>query len=223
MKKEWCIPTLSPEFVYRMEDVLDLYAEPFDPCRPWVCFDERPCQLVGDVLEPLPTKPGKPKRIDHEYERKGTCNLFMLVQPQVGWRHAEVTERRTAIDFAHQMKALVDEHFPEAEVVRVVLDNLNTHGGGSLYEAFPPEEARRIVRRLEFHYTPKHGSWLNMAEIELSVLGRQCLDRRIPDTATLKQEVAAWEAERNARRATITWRFTTTDARTKLSKLYNLS
>lgn len=206
-----------------MEDVLDLYAEPFDPTKPWVCFDERPCQLVDDVLEPLPTKPGKPKRIDHEYERKGKCNLFMLVQPQVGWRHADVTERRTATDFAHQMKALVDEHFPEAEVIRVVLDNLNTHGGGSLYEAFPPDEARRIVRKLEFHYTPKHGSWLNMAEIELSVLGRQCLDRRIPDIDTLTSEVAAWEAERNARAATITWQFNTTDARTKLSKLYNLS
>jgi transposase len=223
LKKEWCIPTVSPEFVYRMEDVLDLYAEPFDPKRPWVCFDERPCQLVDDVLEPLPMKPGKAQRIDHEYERKGSCNLFVLVQPQVGERHVEVTERRTARDFAYQMKALVDEHYPEAEVIRVVLDNLNIHGGGALYETFPAEEARRIVRKLEFHYTPKHGSWLNMAEIELSVLGRQCLGRRIPDTGTLKREVAAWEAERNAQRATITWRFTTTEARTKLSHLYNMS
>ena len=203
-----------------MEDVLDLYAEPFDPKRPWVCFDEKPCQLVGEAREPIPMEPGRPERIDYEYKRKGNANLFLLLQPQVGWRHLEVTGQRTAKDFAHQMRALVDEHFPEAELIRVVLDNLNIHGGGALYETFPPEEARRIVRKLEFHYTPKHGSWLNMAEIELSVLSRQCLDRRIPDNTTLRTEVSEWETERNEHRATINWRFTTKDARTKLSKLY---
>lgn len=220
MKKEWCIPTVSPEFLWRMEDVLDLYAEPFDPARPWVCFDERPCQLLDDVREPIPMRPGRAKRTDYEYKRKGSSNLFVLLQPQKGWRHLEATGQRRAKDFAHQMKALVDEHFPDAEVIRVVLDNLNIHGGGALYETFPPEEARRIVRRLEFHYTPKHGSWLNMAEIELSVLSRQCLDRRIPDIDTLRREVAEWEAERNRQRVTINWRFTTTDARTRLSRLY---
>lgn len=220
MKKEWCIPKVSPEFLWRMEDVLDLYAEPFDPSRPWVCFDERPCQLVGEVREPIPMGPGRPKRIDHEYKREGTCNLFALLQPREGWRHLTVTGQRKAVDFAHQMKALVDDHFPEAEVVRVVLDNLNIHGGGALYEAFPPEEARRIVRKLEFHYTPKHGSWLNMAEIELSVLSRQCLDRRIPDIDSLRREVRAWQADRNQQRATINWRFTSSDARTKLPRLY---
>lgn len=220
MKKEWCIPKVSPDFLFRMEDVLDLYAEPFDPKRPWVCFDEKPYQLVGDTREPIPIEPGRPERIDYEYKRKGNSNLFLLLQPQVGWRHLEVTGQRKAKDFAHQMKALVDQHFPEAELIRVVLDNLNIHGGGALYETFPPEEARRIVRKLEFHYTPKHGSWLNMAEIELSVLSRQCLDRRIPDEPTLRTEVAEWEAERNEHRATINWRFTTKDARTKLSRLY---
>jgi len=220
LKKQWCIPKVGPDFLWRMEDVLDLYAEPFDPRRPWVCFDEKPYQLVGDKREPIPVEPGRPQRIDYEYNRNGSCNLFLLLQPQEGWRHLEVTGQRRAKDFAHQMKALVDEHFPEAEVVRVVLDNLNIHGGGALYETFPPEEARRIVRKLEFHYTPKHGSWLNMAEIELSVLSRQCLDRRISDMPTLRTEVAEWETERNEHRATINWRFTTKDARTKLSRLY---
>lgn len=203
-----------------MEDVLELYAAPWDPARPWVCFDERPCQLVDDVLQPLPCQPGKGRRNDYEYERRGNCNLFVVVQPQEGWRHLEVTERRTSQDFAHQMRILVDEHFPKAEVVRVVLDNLNTHSPSALYQTFTPEEARRITRRLEFHYTPKHGSWLNMAEIELSVLGRQCLRRRIGDTQTLQREVAAWEAQRNVERATIKWRFTTADARVKLHHLY---
>ncbi len=206
-----------------MEDVLDLYAEPHDPQRPWVCFDECPYQMVGDVLEPMETRPGRPKRVDYEYERKGICNLFVLVQPQEGWRHVEVTQRRTAVDFAHQMKALVDERLPEAEVIRVVTDNLNTHTPASLYQAFPAEEARRIARKLEFHYTPKHGSWLNMAEIEISVISRQCLHRRIPDMDTLRREIAAWQAERNEQRATITWRFTTADARTKLDRLYKIS
>jgi DDE superfamily endonuclease len=206
-----------------MEDVLDLYAEPYDPRRPWVCFDETPYQMVGDVLEPMEVQPGRPKRVDYEYEREGSCNLFVTVQPQEGWRDVVVTERRTAVDFAHRMKALVDELLPEAEVIRVVTDNLNTHTPASLYQAFPAEEARRIARKLEFHYTPKHGSWLNMAEIEIAVLARQCLKRRIPNRNILRQEVAAWQVERNEQRATINWRFTTTDARTKLERLYRIS
>ena len=203
-----------------MEDVLDLYAEPYDPTRPWVCFDERPCQLVDDVLQPLPAESGRPRREDYEYARQGHCNLFVLAQPQTGWRHLDVTDRRTSQDFAQQMQTLVDKQFPDAEVIRVVLDNLNTHSPAALYQTFTPEEARRLTRKLEFHYTPKHGSWLNMAEIELSVLGRQCLRRRIGDRDTLRREVTAWEAQRNTERATIRWRFTTTDARVKLHRLY---
>ncbi len=203
-----------------MEDVLDLYAEPPDPKRPRVCFDEVPSQLVGETRAPLPAAPGQPARYDYEYQRNGTANLFVAVQPEAGWRHVDVTDRRTKPDFAHQMRALVDEHFPDADVVRIVLDNLNTHTPAALYETFPPEEARRIVSKLEFHYTPTHGSWLNMAEIENGVLSRQCLERRLPDAATLRHEVAAWQARRNAARATIDWRFTTPDARTKLARLY---
>ncbi len=203
-----------------MEDVLDLYAEPPDPKRPRVCFDEVPYQLVGETRAPLPAAPGQPARYDYEYQRNGTANLFVAVQPEAGWRHVDVTDRRTKPDFAHQMRALVDEHFPDADVVRIVLDNLNTHTPAALYETFPPEEARRIVSKLEFHYTPTHGSWLNMAEIENGVLSRQCLERRLPDAATLRHEVAAWQARRNAARATIDWRFTTPDARTKLARLY---
>ena len=203
-----------------MEDVLDLYAEPPDPKRPRVCFDEVPYQLVGETRAPLPAAPGQPARYDYEYQRNGTANLFVAVQPEAGWRHVDVTDRRTKPDFAHQMRALVDEHFPDADVVRIVLDNLNTHTPAALYETFPPEEARRIVSKLEFHYTPTHGSWLNMAEIENGVLSRQCLERRLPDAATLRHEVAAWQARRNAARATIAWRFTTPDARTKLARLY---
>jgi len=203
-----------------MEEVLDLYAEPPDPKRPRVCFDEVPSQLVGETRAPLPAAPGQPARYDYEYQRNGTANLFVAVQPEAGWRHVDVTDRRTKPDFAHQMRALVDEHFPDADVVRIVLDNLNTHTPAALYETFPPEEARRIVSKLEFHYTPTHGSWLNMAEIENGVLSRQCLERRLPDAATLRHEVAAWQARRNAARATIDWRFTTPDARTKLARLY---
>lgn len=203
-----------------MEDVLDLYAEPYDPQRPVVCFDECPYQLVGDVRAPLPVAPGQPRRYDHEYKREGTCNLFVTVQPQAAWRHIEVTKRRTRLDFAHQMKALVDERFPEAGVIRVVLDNLNTHTPASLYAAFPPAEARRLTGKLEFHYTPVHGSWLNMAEIELSVLSRQCLNRRLPDEGCVSQECARWEAQRNLECIGITWRFTTQNARAKLERLY---
>ncbi len=203
-----------------MEDVLDLYAEPFDPARPQVCFDECPYQLVGDVRQSVPMEPGQPERVDYEYERKGTCNLFMLIQPLAGWRQVDMTDRRTKKDFAHQMKALVDDHFPDAAVIRVVLDNLNTHTPGALYDAFPADEARRIARKLEFRPTPKHGSWLNMAEIELAVLMRQCLDRRIGDAATVREEITAWEAKRNADRTMIHWQFTTPDARVKLKRLY---
>lgn len=204
-----------------MEDVLDLYAEPLDPLRPVVCFDEVPYQLVGETRVPIPAGPGRSRRIDYEYRRCGTANLFLLVQPLAGWRHVAVTERRTNRDFAGQMQALVDVHFPEAERIRVVLDNLSSHSGGALYEAFDPAEARRLLRKLEFHYTPKHGSWLNMAEIEISVLGRQCLDRRIDSRERLRAEIAAWESVRNAQRATITWRFTLNDARAKLERLYS--
>lgn len=174
-----------------MEDVLDLYAEPYDPQRPRVCLDERPCQLVGEVVEPLPVAPGLPKRIDSEYERKGACFLFLTFQPERGWRQVEVSERRTSRDFALWLKRLVNEQFPEAEVIRVVLDNLNTHTPAALYQTFEPEEARRLTRKLEFHYTPKHGSWLNMAEIEFSALVRQCLNRRMADMQRLQREVSA--------------------------------
>jgi hypothetical protein len=203
-----------------MEDLLDLYAEDFDPLRPVVCFDELPYQLVAETCLPLPLRPGKPLRYDYEYRRNGTCNLFMFFQPLVGWRHVEVTERRTKRDFAYQMKDLVDIHFPQAEVIRVVLDNLNTHSPAALYEVFEPQEARRIVRKLAFHYTPKHGSWLNMAEIEISVLERQCLDRRLAEVPTVRSEVLSWETLRNDQHATVDWRFTTTKARSKMQYLY---
>jgi len=203
-----------------MEDLLDLYAEEFDPLRPVVCFDELPYQLVAETCLPLPLQPGKPLRYDYEYRRNGTCNLFMFFQPLASWRHVEVTEQRTKRDFAYRMKDLVDVHFPEAEVIRVVLDNLNTHSPAALYEVFEPQEARRIVRKLEFHYTPKHGSWLNMAEIEISVLERQCLDRRLAEVPIVRSEVAAWETLRNNQHATVDWRFTTTKARSKLEFLY---
>jgi hypothetical protein len=211
--------------VWRLEDVLDLYAEPPDPKRPRVCFDERPYQLVGETRAPLPPAPGQPVRYDYEYERKGTANLFVAFSPdgpdgQGGWRHVSVTERRTKRDFAHEMKALVDEYFPDADVLRLVTDNLNTHTPGALYATFSPEEARRIATKLEVHCTPKHGSWLNMAELEISALSRQCLDQRLESIPRLTHEVAAWEAPRNAARATSHWRFTCADARTKLSRLY---
>lgn len=203
-----------------MEDVLDLYAQPYDVKRPTVCFDETNKQLIKATRTPLPGQVGQVARYDYEYERNGTANLFMTVEPLAGQRFVEVTEQRTKIDFAHQMKNLVDAHYPQAEVIRVVLDNLNTHTPAALYEAFEAKEARRLVEKLEFHYTPKHGSWLNMAEIELAVLDKQCLDRRLPDPPTLRREVAAWQAARNQQRATIHWCFDVTKARTKLKKLY---
>jgi hypothetical protein len=203
-----------------MEDVLDLYTEPYDPKRPKVNFDETSKQLIRETRAPLPAAPGRPARYDYEYERNGTRNLFMLVEPQAGWRHITATERRTMQDFAYQMQWLVDEGYPEATLIRVVMDNLNTHKPASLYETFAPAEARRLLKKLKFHYTPKHGSWLNMAEIELSILSRQCLDRRIPDDATLRREITTYEDTRNAAKAAITWRFTTMDAREKLHRLY---
>ena len=203
-----------------MEDVLDLYAEPYDRVRPVVVFDETSKQLVAETRSPIRPKPGRRERFDYEYQRNGTRNLFMLCEPLAGWRHVAVTERRTMVDFAHQMRWLVDEAYPEAEKIRVVLDNLNTHRPASLYQAFQPAEARRVLKRLEFHYTPKHGSWLNMAEIEFSVFSKQCLDRRIADEETLKREIAALEAQRNQSQATIDWRFSTGDARIELQHLY---
>jgi hypothetical protein len=203
-----------------MEDVVELYAEPYDACRPKVNFDEKSVQLIAETRTALPAQPGQPTRIDYEYQRTGTAHLFVLCEPQAGWRHLVVTERRTKQDVAHQMKWLVDERYPTAEVIRVVLDQLNTHKPASLYDTFPPDEARRIRKKLEFHYTPKHGSWLNMAEIELSVVQRQCLDRRLPDVATLTQELQVYEHCRNMQRATIDWHFTTQEARRKLHRLY---
>ncbi len=206
-----------------MEDVLDLYAEPYDERRPQVCFDESPVQLVGEVRTPLPTRPGQPACYDYEYRRAGTANLFLFVQPLRGWRQVNITARRTASDFAYQMQELVDVHFSQAEVIRLVVDNLNTHTPAALYETFAPAEARRLTRKLEFHYTPKHGSWLNMAECEFAALTKQCLARRVPDVPTLRQEVAAWQTRRNRAKTQINWRFATADARMKLQRLYPLS
>lgn len=203
-----------------MEDLLELYAEPYDAHYPVVCFDESPYQLVSEARQPLPPVPGQPARYDYEYRREGTCNLFMFFQPRAGWRHVEVTERRTAQDFAHCMKAMVDAYFPQAELISVVLDNLNTHTPAALYATFPPAEARRLVRKLEFRYTPKHASWLNMAELEFAVVDGQCLDRRLSTLALVRREVAAWEAARNAAKATVQWQFTVAKARKKLRHLY---
>ena len=211
---------MSAEFVAHMEDVLDLYAEPYDPQRPVVCFDETSTQLLAETRAPMPPRPGRPQRQDYEYRREGTRNLFLACEPLAGWRQVAVTQRRTMQDFAHQMRWLVDEAYPEVPVVRVVLDNLNTHRTASLYETFPAVEARRIAKRLEFHHTPKHGSWLNMAEIEFSVLSRSCLRQRIPDQETLGREVQALVRERNAAQSIINWRFNTQNARTKLHRLY---
>ena len=203
-----------------MEDVLELYQEPYDAAYPVVCFDESPYQLVSEVRKPIPAQSGQPARIDYEYKREGTCNLFLLFEAHRGWRHGDVTLQRTALDFAQQMRELVDLHYPKATVITVVLDNLNTHTPAALYEAFPPAEARRILYRLEFRYTPKHGSWLNMAECELAVLNKQCLDRRIPTATALQREITTWQADRNRRKAKINWTFATTDARRKLQRLY---
>lgn len=211
---------MSPAFVAAMEDVLDLYAERYDPRRPVVGFDERPLQLLADTRPPVPPAPGRVRHVDYEYRRNGTANVFMTVEPLAGWRHVQVTERRTTLDFAEQMRWLVDEVYPQAKVIRVVLDNLNTHTPASLYAAFSPREARRLARKLEFHHTPKHGSWLNVAESELAVLATQCLNRRLGTIERTCSEVAAWEKQRNIEQVTITWLFTTADARKKLSHAY---
>lgn len=213
-------PQANAAFVCAMEDVLEVYTRPYDPRRPQVCLDETSKQLVAATRTPLPAAPGQPERVDYEYERQGTANLFMVFEPLAGQRRVKVTERRTAVDFAHLIQELVDEQYPQAEKIVLVMDNLNTHTLASLYEAFPPAEARRLMERLELHYTPKHGSWLNMAETELSVLATQCLDRRIPNPRTLTQEVAAWERQRNTAKCRVDWRFTTQDARIKLKRLY---
>ena len=202
-----------------MEAVLDVYQRPYDPAFPVICLDEATKQLVKEIITPVPAQPGQPERVDYEYERNGTANLFMLCEPMTGWRHVAVTERRTAIDYAHLLKDLVDGDCSEAIKITIVQDNLNTHSPASLYKAFAPAEARRILEKLEFCHSPKHGSWLNMAEIELSVLSRQCLARRLPDFATLEAEVAAWEKRRNQEVTWIDWRFTTADARIKLQRL----
>jgi len=219
-QKMWCIPKVDAEYVARMEDVLDLYAEAPDPSRPVVCFDETPRQLIGEARVPIPAQPGKPARVDYEYVRNGTANVFMFVDANEPWRHAKVTDRRTCIDFAECMRDLVDEHYPEAERIRVVLDNLSAHSAAALYQAFEPSEARRILSKLEFHFTPKHASWLNMVEIEIGVMVSQCLDRRIPDKETLIKEIAAWERRRNAAKARINWLFTVDRAREKLGRVY---
>jgi hypothetical protein len=213
-------PQANADFVCAMEDVLEVYTNPYDPSRPVVCLDECGKQLVAEARVPLPAGPGQPARHDYEYERRGTANLFMLFEPLAGKRHVEVTDRRTAVDFAQVVRDLADIHYPEAKKIVLVMDNLNTHKLASLYQAFPPEEARRLAGRLEIHHTPKHGSWLNMAEIELSVLATQCLDRRIADMETLAREVSAWQDSRNAAGGTVDWRFSTADARIKLKRLY---
>jgi len=203
-----------------MEDILEVYQRPYDPHRPLVCLDETSKQLIAETRMPIAAKPGRPGRHDYEYQRNGTANLFMMFAPLEGWRHVKVTDRHTAVDYAQVLKELSDTHFPGSAKIVLVQDNLNTHKPASLYEAFPPAEARRLVERFEWHYTPKHGSWLDMAESELSVLSSQCLDRRISDQRVLKDEVEAWEADRNRKHAKANWQFTTADARVKLRRLY---
>ena len=221
LRTQWVIPPkANAEFVCAMEDVLEVYTRPYDPERPQVCLDECSKQLVAETRSPLPAEPGQAERFDCEYERCGTANLFMLFEPLAGKRHVEVTKRRTAVDFAHVVRDLADVHYPAAKKIVLVMDNLNTHRPASLYQAFAPEEARRLVERLEIHYTPKHGSWLDMAEIELSALATQCIDRRIADVETLTSEVAAWQALRNEDGSSVDWRFKTEDARIKLKRLY---
>lgn len=217
----WCIPPKqNAAFVCAMENVLEVYRRPYDPKRPVVGMDEQPKQLIAETRTPIPGKAGAPTKIDHEYRRHGVASVWMFSEPLAGRRKVNVTGRRTAIDWAHQMRELVDVHYPHAECVTVVLDNLNTHTPASLYEAFAPAEARRIAEKLELVYTPKHGSWLNVAEIELSVLSRQCLDRRMPERSLITQEIAAWEDRRNQEACTIDWQFTTDNARIKLKHLY---
>lgn len=221
MKEQWCISKDSNgEFVARMEDILETYALPYDPLTPLICMDEQPVQLLGEKLEPIKMKPGQPRREDYEYVREGTCSIFVFTEPLKGWRHIVATKRRTKLDWAHQIEQLLMEFYPEAQKIRLVMDNLNTHTIGSLYQAFPAEKARNLAKRLEIHYTPKHGSWLNIAEIELSVVTAQCLDRRIPSIDTLNVQLSAWEKVRNLSSKHVDWHFTTEQARGKLKYLY---
>jgi transposase len=214
------MPSVSPEFVWRMEDVLELYAEPYNPRYPVVCFDESPYQWLSETRQPILAKPGQPVRYDDEYRRDGTCNLCMFFEPLRGWRHVNVTERRTAKDDAQCLKDWVDGYDPKATLISIVQDNLNTHTPAALYEVFEPAEARRIISKREFRYTPKHGSWLNMAEIEFAVLTSQCLDQRIGERASLERKIASWESHRNEAQAKVNWRFTPKQARSKLQRLY---
>jgi len=221
LRKCWVIPPKqNAGFVANMEDVLELYKRPYNPAIPVICMDEQPTQLIKETRMKIPVEPGKPERVDYEYERNGTAVNFMFTEPLAGWRKVNVRERKTSIDWAYEIRDLLDEDYPEVEKVILVCDNLNTHTIASLYEAFEPEEARRLAERLEIHYTPKHGSWLNVAEIELSVFTKQCLDRRIPDMSTLQQEAKAWYRKRNANQKGVDWQFTTEDARVKLKRLY---
>ena len=222
MKAYWCIPPeQNAAFVAAMEDVLEVYARPYDPERPVVCMDEKPYQKLNNVRDPFPGRPGSIEKVDSEYKREGTCSIFIYTEPLAGWRHTEALERRTKIDWARMIKWVLDGQYPDAEKVVLVQDNLNTHTISSLYEAFPPEEAFRLAQRLELHFTPKHGSWLNIAECELSALAAQCLgDRRIPDIDTLNAELTAWRVRRNEAQKGVDWQFTTADARIKLKRLY---
>ena len=211
---------MTSGFLMGMEDILDLYEVPYDPCRPQLCFDERPCQLLGETLVPIPMRPGHCYKYDYHYERHGVCCLFLAVEPLTGFRFIQVREHRTKVDYAEFMQALVDQHYPDVEVIRLVQDNLNTHSAGSFYQAFDPETARQLKRKFDYHYTPTNGSWLNMAELELAAISKQCLDRRIPTQDLLEREVLACVKERNEKRITISWRFTTNAARKKLVRHY---
>lgn len=218
----WCIPPeQNADFVAKMEDILDVYAQPYDENCPVICLDEKPYQLLDERRKPISMKQGKPLRIDNEYERMGTCSIFVMCEPLKGWHHANARDRRTAVDFAHEVDWLLSESpYKNAPTIKLVVDNLNTHVISSLYKAFPPQKARALAKRLEIHYTPKHGSWLNIAEISISILSKQCIDRRIPDLIKLNQEIATWETQYNALHNTVKWHFTTVDARVKLIKLY---
>ena len=222
MKAYWCIPPeQNAAFVAAMEDVLEVYSRPYDPAKPVICMDEKPYQLLGEVREPIPAEPGKVEKVDSEYKREGTCSIFIFTEPLAGWRYAEAFEHRTKIDWAQRVKWVLDNQYPDAEKVVLVMDNLNTHVISSFYEAFPPKEAFRLAQRLEIHYTPKHGSWLDIAEIELSALAAQCLgNRRIPSIESLNRELSAWTVRRNAAQKGVDWQFTTADARSKLKRLY---
>ena len=222
MKAYWCIPPeQNAAFVAAMEDVLEVYSRPYNSTKPVVCMDEKPYQLLDEVRESIPSKPGDVEKVDSEYKREGTCSIFIFTEPLAGWRYAKALKRRTKIDWAHQVKWVLDSQYPNAEKVILVMDNLNTHVISSLYEAFPPDEAFRLAQRLEIHYTPKHGSWLNIAEIELSALAAQCLGtRRIPRIELLNKDLAAWETQRNGYQKGVDWQFKTEDARTKLKRLY---